>query len=86
MMEQLTTAELELTRRELRASLGLLTPGSPAHVPVLAHMRPSTPSLPDVPAASTAARATARQHDTSRAAPPTRRAGTPTDGPPARGT
>jgi hypothetical protein len=36
---QLTTAELAFTRRELRANLGLLTPDSPAHVPILAHMR-----------------------------------------------
>jgi hypothetical protein len=36
---QLTTAELAFTMRELRANLGLLTPDSPAHVPILAHMR-----------------------------------------------
>jgi hypothetical protein len=36
---QLSTAELELTMRELRANLGLISPGSPAHVPILAHMR-----------------------------------------------
>jgi hypothetical protein len=36
---QLTTAELTLTMRELRANLSLLTPDSPAHVPILAHMR-----------------------------------------------
>ena len=36
---QLTTAELEITMRELRANLGLISPGSPAHVPILAHMR-----------------------------------------------
>jgi len=36
---QLTTAELERTRRELRASLGLIAPDSPAHVPIQAHMR-----------------------------------------------
>ena len=36
---QLTTAELERTRRELRVSLALITPGSPAHVPILAHLR-----------------------------------------------
>jgi hypothetical protein len=36
---QLTTAELTSTMRELRANLGLLTPDSPAHVPILAHMR-----------------------------------------------
>jgi hypothetical protein len=36
---QLSTAELTSAMRELRANLGLLTPDSPAHVPVLAHMR-----------------------------------------------
>jgi hypothetical protein len=36
---QLTTAELTSTRRTLRANLSLLTPDSPAHVPILAHMR-----------------------------------------------
>jgi hypothetical protein len=38
-VSQLTTAELEIARRELRANLGLITPGSPAHVPILAHMQ-----------------------------------------------
>jgi len=38
-VSQLTTAELELTRRQLRASLALIAPGSPAHVPILAHMQ-----------------------------------------------
>lgn len=36
---QFTTAGLELTLRQLRANLCLITPGSPAHVPILAHMR-----------------------------------------------
>ncbi len=36
---QLTTAELEIARRQLRANLGLITPGSPAHAPILAQMR-----------------------------------------------
>jgi hypothetical protein len=36
---QLTTAELEIARRQLRANLGLITPGSPAHAPILAHMQ-----------------------------------------------
>jgi hypothetical protein len=36
-VSQLTTAELELTRRQLRANLALITPGSPAHVPILAY-------------------------------------------------
>ena len=36
---QFTTAELETARRQLRANLGLITPGSPAHAPILAHMQ-----------------------------------------------
>ena len=36
---QLTTAELERDKRELQANLGLINPGSPAHVPIQAHMR-----------------------------------------------
>ena len=36
---QLTTAELERAKRELRANLGLLNPDSPAHVPIQAHMQ-----------------------------------------------
>jgi hypothetical protein len=38
-VSQLTTAELELTIRQLRANLALITPSSPAHVPILAHIR-----------------------------------------------
>lgn len=38
-VRQLSTAELERTRRELQANLGLITPDSPAHVPIQAHMR-----------------------------------------------
>lgn len=38
-VRQLTMAELERTRRELQANLGLITPESPAHVPIQAHMR-----------------------------------------------
>jgi hypothetical protein len=38
-VRQRTTPELELTMRQLRANLGLITPDSPAHVPILAHMR-----------------------------------------------
>ena len=38
-VRQLTTAELELTMRQLRANLSLISPDSPAHVPILAHMR-----------------------------------------------
>ena len=36
---QLSTAELELTMRELRANLSLISPDSPAHIPILAHLR-----------------------------------------------
>jgi hypothetical protein len=36
---QLTTAELERTMRDLRANLGLVSPDSPAQVPILAYMR-----------------------------------------------
>ena len=38
-VSQLTTAELELTRRQLRANLALIAPGSPAHVPILADVQ-----------------------------------------------
>jgi hypothetical protein len=38
-VSHLTTAELELTRRQLRANLALIAPGSPAHVPILAHVQ-----------------------------------------------
>ena len=38
-VSQLTTAELESTMRQLRANLGLISPDSPGHVPILAHMR-----------------------------------------------
>jgi hypothetical protein len=36
---QLTTGELEIARRQLRANLGLITPGSPVHAPILAQIR-----------------------------------------------
>ena len=38
-VRQLTTAELERTKRDLRTNLGLITPNSPAHVPIQAHMK-----------------------------------------------
>jgi hypothetical protein len=38
-VKQLTLAELERTRRDLQANLGLINPGSPAHVPIQAHMQ-----------------------------------------------
>jgi hypothetical protein len=34
----LTASELERTRRELAANLALVRPGSPARVPILAHI------------------------------------------------
>ena len=44
---QLTTAELERARRELRASLGLIKPGSPSHVPIQAQMQAIDSELTD---------------------------------------
>ena len=38
-VQKLTTAELERAKRELQANLGLISPGSPAHVPIQAHMQ-----------------------------------------------
>jgi hypothetical protein len=38
-VSQLTKAELERGMRDLQASLGLITPGSPAYVPIQAQMR-----------------------------------------------
>jgi hypothetical protein len=38
-VRQLTTAELERTKRDLHANLGLITPHSPAHVPIQAQMK-----------------------------------------------
>ena len=38
-VRQLTTAELERTKRDLYANLGLINPDSPAHVPIQAHMK-----------------------------------------------
>jgi hypothetical protein len=35
---RLTAGELDRVRRELRASLALARPGSPARVPILAHL------------------------------------------------
>ena len=37
-VSELTARELERARRELRASLVLVRPDSPARVPILAHM------------------------------------------------
>ena len=33
------TVELERTRRDLEVSLALITPGSPARAPILAHLK-----------------------------------------------
>ena len=38
-VRQLTTAELERVKRDLHANLGLITPDSPAHVPIQTQMR-----------------------------------------------
>ena len=38
-VSQLTTAELERAKRELRANLSLIASYSPAHVPIQAQMR-----------------------------------------------
>lgn len=54
---QLTTAGLERTMRDLRANLSLISSDSPTHVPILAHMRQSTPSWPDVPVTGSPAEA-----------------------------
>ena len=37
-VRQLTKDELERVKREPQANLGLIAPGSPAHVPIQAHM------------------------------------------------
>jgi hypothetical protein len=37
-VSQLTVGELERTRRDLEVSLALITPGSPARAPLLAHL------------------------------------------------
>ena len=37
-VSRLTVGELESTRRDLQVSLALITPGSPARVPILAHL------------------------------------------------
>jgi hypothetical protein len=38
-VRHLTTAELERTKRDLHTNLGLITPHSPAHAPIQAHMK-----------------------------------------------
>jgi hypothetical protein len=38
-VRQLTTAELERVKRDLRTNLGLITPNSPAHVPIRAQIK-----------------------------------------------
>ncbi len=37
-VSQLTVGELKRTRRDLQVSLALITPGSPARAPILAHL------------------------------------------------
>jgi hypothetical protein len=57
---QLTTAELDLTRRQLPANLALIALDSPAEMPILPHIqRQSTPSSPHVPGVSSQAQASA---------------------------
>lgn len=46
-VRQLTTAELERTKRELQANLGLVTADSPARVPIQNHMRAIDAELAD---------------------------------------
>ncbi len=46
-VNELTSGELERIRRELAASLALLRPGSPAQVPILAHMTAIDAELAD---------------------------------------
>ena len=48
-VSHLTTAELELTRRQLRANLALIAPAPPRTCRSWRTRRQSTPSLPDVP-------------------------------------
>jgi hypothetical protein len=38
-VRELTTGELERAKRELKANLGLINPGSPARAPIDARMR-----------------------------------------------
>jgi hypothetical protein len=38
-VRQFSTAELERTKRELTANLGLMSPDSPAYVPIKSHMQ-----------------------------------------------
>jgi hypothetical protein len=45
----LTAGELERTRRELQANLGLIRPGSPARVPILAHLSAIDAALAQAP-------------------------------------
>ena len=54
---QLSTAELGLTMRHLRASLSLITPGSPAHVRSWLTSGQSAPSWPGVPGTGRPAKA-----------------------------
>jgi hypothetical protein len=44
---QFTTAELERAKRELQTNLNLITPHSPAHVPIQAQMQAMSLFHPD---------------------------------------
>jgi hypothetical protein len=46
-VRHLSTAELERAKRELRANLALITPHSPAHVPIQAQMKAIDAELAD---------------------------------------
>jgi hypothetical protein len=46
-VRQQTTAELERTKRDLRANLGLITADSPARVPIQVHLRAVDAELAD---------------------------------------
>ena len=46
-VSQLTTAELGRAKRELQANLNLITPHSPAHVPIQAQMQAMSLFHPD---------------------------------------
>ena len=79
-VSQLTTAELELTMRQLRANLALITPGSPAHAPIQAHIRAIDAELAGragTGSPAQASAATARYFPARRPLPSARRAGIP---------
>ena len=69
-VSQLTTAELELTGRQLRANLALITPAPTHTCRSRRTCRQSTPSLPDEPVISSQAQATSATARTVPARPP----------------